>query len=398
MISWKTIFSFVIITAALSAGSSSCASFTAHNEPELPKLPYANELQDAIDQVMQTNPGHPELGISTAVIVPGYKTWTGITGNSHPGVPITEDMVFDIGSIEKNFQAALVLELAEDGLLNLDDPIASYLADYPNVDGQITIRQLLNHSSGIFNVFEHPDFPWVKPDVDYAKSWEIEEVFNQFVLEPYGPPGTVQHYSSTNYLLLTAIIEEVTGNRVPEEIERRFLKPMGLEHTFVSMGEPPPASYTVAHPWVDIDQDGTLEDLYGIPLTWKVSLTHPVIFANANDLARWMNALYHEQTVLSPEAHREMLTYPDTTLRDPEGGRYGLGVVDFTDRVGVPVIGHGGSSLGYSGAALYLPEYGISLAVLANTGESPPELANQIMNDTWSSLYEVLSTNQESLP
>jgi D-alanyl-D-alanine carboxypeptidase len=304
-------------------------------------------------------------------------------------------MMFDGGSIEKNFEAALVLALAEDDILDLDDPISKYLPDYPNVDGRITIRQLLNHTSGIFNVFEHPDFPWVGTGVDYSRSWKVEEVFSQFVLEPYGAPGYAQHYSSTNYLLLTAIIEEVTGASVPDEIERRFLKPMQLEHTFASMGEQPPARYSVAHPWVDIDRDGNLDDLYGIPLTWKATLTHPVIFSTPNDLARWVNALYHDRTVLSPASQSEMLNYPETTVRDPEGGRYGLGVVDYTDRLGVQVIGHGGSSLGYSGAALYLPDYGTSIAWLINSGESPPELANQIMSNTWSSLFEVLSTNQE---
>ena len=93
-----------------------------------------------------------------------------------------------------------------------------------------------------------------------------------------------------------------------------------------------------------------------------------------------------------------MLAIPETTLPDPEGGLYGLGVIDFTDRLDVPVFGHGGSSLGYSAAALYLPEYGISIAWLVNTGESPPELAGQIMAETWFSLFEVISKYQESLP
>lgn len=92
-----------------------------------------------------------------------------------------------------------------------------------------------------------------------------------------------------------------------------------------------------------------------------------------------------------------MLTYPETTRRDLDGGVYGLGVVDYSDLLGVKVLGHGGSSLGYSAAALYLPDYGTSVAWLINTGESPPALASQIMSDAWSSLLEVLKTNQESL-
>lgn len=395
--SWRPVYRLLVITTFCAVGISSCNSLTLHKEPDLPELPYANNLQEVIDQVLLANPDY-DLGISAAVLVPGYRTWEGASGYSHQDVPISTDMLFDVGSVQKNFEAALVLKLVEEGMLSLDDPISKYLPTYNNVDGRITIRQLLNHTSGVFNVFEHPDFPWIGSYVDYSKSWPIEHVFDQFVLEPYGPPGYTQHYSSTNYLLLTEIIEGVTGNTVPDEIETRFLKPMQLERTFVSMGEAPPDKYLVAHPWVDIDQDGTLEDLYEIPLTWKVTLTHPVMFSTPADLARWMNAIYYDRTVLNPQSHEEMLAFPETTLPDPEGGLYGLGVIDFTERLGVPVLGHGGSSLGYSAAALYLPEYSISIAWLVNTGENPPELANQIMSDTWSSLYKVISIHQERSP
>jgi D-alanyl-D-alanine carboxypeptidase len=371
---------------------------TPREETILPELSFTSELQDAINQVLPSNKDLPELGISAAVIVPGYRTWTGVSGNSHASVPITEDMMFDAGSIEKNFQAALVLELAEEKCLSLEDPVSIYLPAYNNVDGKITVRQLLNHTSGVFNVFEHPDFPWVGSEVDYSRAWKLEQVFNNFVLDPYGPPGYAQHYASTNYLLLTSIIEKVTGNSVPDEIERRYLRPLQLEHTFISMGAPPPEKYAVAHPMVDVDGDGILEDLYGIPLTWKVTLTHPVMFSTPSDLTRWMDALYHDRTVLNPDALNEMLTYPETILGDPEGASYGLGVVDYSDLMDVPVYGHAGSSLGYSGAVLYLSELGISLAWLVNTGESPPELASQIMMDTWSSLSEVLMTKAEALP
>jgi D-alanyl-D-alanine carboxypeptidase len=395
MIGWKFLKKLLLISVISIGGICSCSSNTPHENSVLTELPFTSNLQDAITQALPSGQDQPELGISAAVIVPGYRTWMGVNGNSHADVPITTDMLFDAGSIEKNFQAALVLELAQEKRLSLDDPISKYLPAYKNVDGNITLRQLLNHTSGVFNVFEHPDFPWVRSEVDYSRAWKLEQVFNNYVLEPYGPPGYAQHYASTNYLLLTAIIEKVTGNSVPDEIERRFLGPMQLEHTFISMGEPPPENYAVAHPWVDVDGDGLLEDLYGIPLTWKVTLTHPVMFSTPGDLARWMDALFHNRSVLSPNALREMLTYPETTLRDPEGASYGLGVVDYSDLLGVPVYGHAGSSLGYCGAALYMSEQDISLAWLVNTGESPPELASRIMMNTWSSLSEVLITDME---
>lgn len=389
----KLLKRLLLISMICALGLSSCNP----GEQDLPELPYAQDLQGAIDRVLAAYPEY-ELGISAAVLLPGYRIWAGASGYSHPGVPIRTDMLFNVGSIQKNFEAALVLKLAEEGALSLDDPVSKYLPSYPNVDGSITIRQLLNHTSGVFNVFEHPDFPWVGTGVDYARAWQIEEVFDAFVLAPYGPPGYAQHYSSTNYLLVTAIIAEATGSTAPAEIERRFLKPMQLEHTFVSLGELPPAKYSVAHPWVDIDRDGDLDDLHGIPLTWIAALTHPVMFSTPGDLVHWMQALYDDGAVLSPDSLGAMLTYPQVTRRDPEGGIYGLGVVDYSDILGMRVFGHGGSALGYSAGALYLPDYRASVAWTINTGESPVELADQLMGWTWSALSDVIQVNQTPEP
>lgn len=370
---------------------------TVPTSDSLPELPFARELAEALDHALQSGQGEHNLGISVAVIVPGYALWTGTSGDSQPGVPITADMLFDAGSVMKNFEAVLALKLAEEGLFDLDDPLSDWLPEYHNVDGTITIRQLLNHTSGVFNVFEHPEFPWVGADVDYAKDWSMAEVFESFVDTPYGQPETVQHYSSTNYLLLTAIIQR-TGVDIPERIEWDLLSPLNLEHTVISMGEPLPAQFTGAHPWVDVDGDGTLDDLFGAPVTWKVSLTHPVLFTTAGDLARWMQALYHDRTVLSVESLDAMLTFPENVLPDPEGGQYGLGVVDYSDILGIEVIGHGGSALGFSAAALYLPNYGASLVWLINTGESPAALANTLMGETWFALSDVLREHLEPSP
>ena len=317
--------------------------------------------------------------------------WTGVSGFSHAEVPVTEDMLFDAGSIVKSMEAALALKYAEDGLLDLDAPISTWLPPLMHVDGDITVRQLINHTSGIYNVFEHPDFPWVGEDVEYERHWALEEVFENFVLEPYGPPGHTQHYSSTNYLLLTAILENVTGEPTFEAIANMQLKPLGLENSYLSMEGSIPVQYDVAHPWVDIDGDGVLEDLVGIPVTWKAGLTHPVLYASPEDLAIWMKALFLERTVLPPGTLEEMLTVPEFTVSNSEGVRYGLGVGDFSGILGVEAIGHGGSALGYNAATLYLPEYKTILVWMINTGESPPELASDLMWQIWSSLSDVIT-------
>ncbi len=387
----------LLVSGVLTLISASCTPVEDESSmpQELDELPYAEKLQTALDNALRDGQGRYDLGISAAVIVPGYRPWVGVSGNSQPGNPLSSDMLFNVGSIAKSFEAALALNLAEQGMLDLDLPLSTWLPAYPNIDRQITVRQLLNHSSGVFNVFEHPEFPWVGPQVDYGREWQIEQVIASFVREPYGPPGDVQHYSSTNYLLLTRILEQVGGEPVPDQVERIFLEPLALEASFMSMGELPPEYFTVAHPWVDVNQDGELEDFSGTAQVWIASMTHPVLFSTPLDMAKWMHALYYEERVLTDKSLQEMVAIPETRVTDPEGGRYGLGVVDFSEILGTKVIGHGGSSLGYSSAALYLPEHGVALAWSINTGESPQELANALMETSWTSLSQVLFEHQD---
>ncbi len=386
-------FGICLLIFSLVVAGCSFSRLRPYPTTPLPNLPFSAELQAALEETLLANDSGQPLGISAAVAVPGFRVWTGTAGESHPGAPISQDMLFDAGSIAKNFEAALALKLVEEDRLDLDAPLSQWLPNYPNVDPTITVRQLLNHTSGIYNVFDHPDFPWVGPDVDYARRWETQEVFDNFVLAPYHNPGDGQHYSSTNYLLLTAVLEKTAGNSVTGEIERYFLQPHGLENTFITMGAPPPAGYPVAHPWADVDLDGDLDDLVGIPTTWKASLTHPVLLTTPEDLVTWMAALYVDRRVLAPGSMEAMLTFPNLENLDPGGGKYGLGVIDFTQLLGLPVYGHGGSSLGYNAGALYLPDYDVVLAWTINTGESPTDLASRLMNQAWDSTSQVLIDN-----
>ena len=172
-------------------------------------------------------------------------------------------------------------------------------------------------------------------------------------------------------------------------MNRQLLAPLELRHSFMSMGSLPPARFSRVSPWADVDLDGQLDNLHGVPQTWIASLTHPVLFSTPLDMARWMQALFYERRVLSEDSLVQMLAIPDGAP-DPEGGSYGLGIVDLTDLLGIKAIGYGGSTLGSSAAALYLPDHGVSLAWAVNTGESPRTLADRLMRSTWFSLSEVL--------
>ncbi|MFC1934442.1 hypothetical protein ACFLXX_04810 [Chloroflexota bacterium] len=105
-----------------------------------PQLPFAQELQDALDNAFQATNG---VGVSVAINVPEYQTWLGVRGISHPGTPIAPDILFDIGGTEKNFQSVLVLNLVEDGVLRLDDLFTSGSLTIPTS----TIRSRFANSS-----------------------------------------------------------------------------------------------------------------------------------------------------------------------------------------------------------------------------------------------------------
>ena len=149
------------------------------------ELPFARELQDALSSGLEQYGG---MGVSAAVIVPGYQPWVGVSGVSHSGTPITPETVFDAGSTHKIFTAAAILQLAEEGMLDLDDPLHKWLPEYPYVDSTITIRQLLNHTGGVFDMVRHPEY-WDAMTADISEIWEPEDILTHFLLEPYFPKG-----------------------------------------------------------------------------------------------------------------------------------------------------------------------------------------------------------------
>jgi len=355
---------------ALTLGLVACGDEEAERE-----LPFAQELQDALDAGLEEHGG---MGISAAVIVPGYRTWVGASGVSHETTPMTPDTLFSAGSITKMFAATLVLQLAEEGVLTLDDPLHKWLPDYPNIDNTITIRQLLNHTSGVYDYVEHPD-AFETFFADPARSWRPEEILTTFVLEPYFPKGTGWHYSNTGYALVEMIVREATGSEAYAELRKRFWSPLRLDSTFLDGEDAIPGN--VAHGWSDdwpdmsgdtlgISGDGEPDDLSSLPRTapygsWGLAAA---MISTPEDLARWSQALYHERRVLSQESLDEMLTFHSPTPGEPRFSGYGLGVGEISPALtqGLEMWGHGGSVHGYTAIVGYLPEYGASIAAMVN--------------------------------
>lgn len=309
-------------------------------------------------------------GVAAAVIYADGATWVGASGyRIKPATKVTSKTLFAIGSVTKTFTAAVVLRLAEDGILRLDDPAGRWLPAYREQPG-LTIRHLLNHTSGIRDLFGNPRFyPAILRDP--GARWDPERTL-RFVGAPYFSPGKGWRYSNTDYILLGEIVERATNRTAGDELRRLVLEPLGLDD--VDLQESGPPRGELSHGYDDITGDGSIEDVSQgtryLPFTAIATAgwTAGGIAASAQSVARFAHDLFGGK-LLRPGSLAEMTRF------DSRAG-YGLGVLrtGFTPdhvQVGNHVLwGHNGSIAGYRAAMWYAPREQVALAILWN---SPPE-------------------------
>ena len=328
-----------------------------------PEITLGEKLDYAMKSPFEEN---ESVGVSAAVLVPDKNIWTGVMGISHEGTPITSDMLFCMASVTKTFISALVLQLEEEGKLTIEDPLHKWLQTYTYVDGSITIRQLLNHTSGIFDYYRHPDRETLLL-ADLNKIWNPEEIITTLLKEPYCSPGTEMNYSNTNYILLGMIIKEATDSNISTELRNRFFNPIGLNNTFMDIEENIVGE--IAHPWFDINNDDMLEDIDYVSRVAYNSMewTAGALYSTPHDLVKWSDALIGGE-ILSQESMEKMLTfYPDYRPGQGNAG-YGLGISNYKINLtcGTEGYGHGGEVIGYRTLMVYLTKYDVSITVMVN--------------------------------
>ena len=307
----------------------------------------AGQLQNKIDSIRIAN---NLKGISACVIYPGVGTWKGVTGISHPGFPITSDMEFGIGSNTKLFTGVLLLKLSENKIVNLDDSLHQYQLNYSHINPDITIRQLLNHRSGLADVNDvigYNDSILGNPNRIFTPT----EVMS-WVGPPLFPAGTSWNYCNTNYLLAGMIAERATGQRYGQLLRDSILTPLKLDSTFLDVYDS--VSYPIAHPW----QGGS--DKFSTPRKAlnSVAWSAGAMYSTAGEMAQWYDALMNGQ-VLNSKSFNEMSTFV-------ESGNYGIGLYK-TKILGRTVWQHGGTIWGgYNSSMVYDTATGIVICVLIN--------------------------------
>ena len=343
----------------------SCSKDSPSEQNKEPTL--AEKLQEALDNGLESYNGK---GVSAAVIMPDGETWIGVSGVSHGTTAITADMPFAAGSITKIFTATTILQLIEEGELTLEDSLYEWLPVYPYVDSTITIRQLLNHTSGLYDFIDNPDL-WNAIFEEPSKVWTPEEMILAFIREPVFPKGTDWNYSTAGYALLRIIIKEISGSELSTVNSNRFWIPLGLANSFTLIGGEALSTNT-AHGWWDLDMDGTYDDFFYWPRTAWASGTGGEVFSTAEDLAKLSRALFHDRIVLSQASLDQMLTFHSPcTGEEFFAAGYGLGVAKFNPDLfnGLEAYGHSGNAPGYAAASIYLPDYGVCIGLMDNTEE-----------------------------
>ena len=320
------------------------------------------QLQDSFQLALETmRDDLDSKGLSATVLAGNGDVWSGVSGVSHEGVPMTREMYLGIGSVSKSITAACILKLEEEGLLTINDTIGRYLGNYPFVNNAITIKQLLNHTSGIYDYVKHPKM-LDSMQADFSRIWTPDEVLNTFVKEPYFEAGQGWTYSNSNYLLAGLIIEKVTGQTYHEAIRQKILEPVGLGNIFLNPDET--TAGTIAHVWLPYNSTKVDLDAFGITpkSVYSSAWAAGAYFAQPSQMANWMQTLLTNQ-VLSETSMTKMTTFV------PAGNiEYGLGLMKLSND-SLETYGHQGYII-YSSLCFFDPITNLTIAVQSNDGSS----------------------------
>lgn len=336
--------------------------------------PKAEAYQHLLDQYV--NAGLPGIIL---LIRDEDGRWVGSAGKADiaQNVSMSACHISKAASITKMFVAVATLQLVEEGVLQLDEKITQWLpssvTDKIEDANAVTLRQLLNHTTGIYDIIKDNGF-YLSVLNDPTKKRSLEELA-EFV---YGKParfapGDSAAYSNTNTLLVSMIIEEVTGKAHDQVIRERIINPLDLEDTYYISYEQ--LSANTAQGYFDLYNNGTIVNLSN----YYTASGYGGMYATVFDLQTFIEALFIEQTLLSPSSLEEMLQFNPIV---ENGKLIGTGIMkDFLfleeDQF---AYGHRGRDLAYTADLFWFPNQDITLALLLNYGTDSESSLRPVFN------------------
>jgi|GEM_PF-4236962 len=370
-----------------------------------------NTLQTNLNQSLVENPN--ATGLSAVIFAPDGTVWQGFGGlsNREKQTPVNGNSLFGIGSITKPMVATTILQLQEEGKLNLNDTVQKWLPDLakniPNSD-RITIQQLLGHTSGIRDYLDEPElrtqfFNDAKGALSqpYTAKDLLKFIKNKPAL---AKPGKSFLYSNSNYILLGAIVEKATGSTLASQLRERIFDRLGMNHTFYAPQETINRG-NITRTYTDLNDDGKLDYLNEVDevsqqgLSWAGAAGGVV--STAPEVAKFAQALFQGE-LLAPETLKKMINKNSDLLagisRPPgsaptgslERNRYGLGVESGRVNGIGKFLRHNGATIGWGSEMTYLSDRQITATVL---GSQPTPTGASDLEDT---TFAVVSKNLRS--
>jgi D-alanyl-D-alanine carboxypeptidase len=327
-----------------------CAGLTAQVVDTID--PAMKARVDAIAAGVMEQRGIPSASI--AVVQGGKLVYTHAYGRAHidPEEAATTEMRYSIGSISKQFTAAAILILQEQGKLKLDDPVGKYVPGLTRGD-EVTIRQILSHTAGYQDYW--PEDYLMKP---MEQPTTAQEILDRWAKKPLDfEPGTQWQYSNTNYVIAGLIVEKVSGQKLMEFLGEHIFHPLNMRSVWNS--DEAKLTQTDATAYIR----NALGPLRAAPKEgrgWMFAAGE--LAMTAHDLALWDESMI-AQKLLKLESYQEMFT--EVKLKDGKGTHYGLGVF-VGDLDGHREIWHSGEVTGFVADNIVLVDDGVAVAVLTN--------------------------------
>jgi D-alanyl-D-alanine carboxypeptidase len=364
----------VIAAMALAASAAMTVPAIAAADAPAREAPRSVEarLQAILDRAVRS-PQTSFPGVALHVRRRGHGTWSGSAGRANvaPSRRMLPTHRFRAGSIMKPFVAAATLQLVEEGRFGLDDPLTTVLP--PRVTARfvgaerITVRMLLNHTSGIG---EYTDDAFDGEVVaDPLRRWKVSELLDRAAAQPRASaPGERFGYSNANYNLLGLILERATGTSWRSVVRERVIAPLRLKHTSLPKPGHLPAGRDIARGYQSFG--GALRDLTDVDSSMAGAAGGHALLTSTQDLSRFLRALLAGKLFERPQTLDAMMA--SVAAQTPEGRvGYGLGLERYMLPGGVELVGHMGTTAGYRAFMFRAPAKGFDLSMVLTSPDDP---------------------------
>lgn len=328
--------------------------------------PEHQPYQDLLDEIISNG----VVGITMSVYKPQEGMWIGAAGMAdlHNAVDMQSCNISRVGSTVKMYTAVTVLKLQEEGKIDLDDKIADYLHGdvidkIENAD-EATIRQLLQHSSGIYNYIQNLVFQTASTN-DLIREWKPEDLLQYaYNKNAYFPPGDDVAYSNTNYIMLGMLIEAIEGKPFYDVFEEKLFLPLGLTLTQFAAEDPVPDG--IVRGYIDLYSNlQVLESTYFSG--WDYYTADGGLISNPYDMNRFFLELMRGH-IIDSNSLNEMMSWQAPKEQDSEffNIQYGLGIFTMDTPQGLAYF-HSGDAIGYYATMIYFPDDSTTIVYAVNS-------------------------------